>query len=85
MIQLLTSLKEWLDMLAFSQLSRICRLTCRFISTKGFIEMVQEYTNQVQFRPSIKEKMDFHTQIEELWVGTPFPSKTIHLVVLCSL
>ena len=82
MTQLPTLLEEWLDMLDFFQLLRIYRHICRFISTKGSIEMELAFISLQQLKSSTRGKMDYLTIIEELWAGIQSLSKLIHPAAL---
>lgn len=68
-------------MLDFSLLLRIYKITCRYISTKGFIKTALEFTNKRQYSNSIQERMDYPTKIEELWGGIQFLFRLILHVV----
>ena len=63
-------------MQAFSLLLKICRLTCRYISTEGFIEMEPEYIKQIPLILSTRDKMAFFIIIEGLLAGIQCLFKT---------
>ena len=85
MIRLPIFSEMWLVMRVYSLSPKIWKLTCKFISIRGFIATELVFISKRLYRHFTREKMVFPTKIGGLLDGTQCRFRPIHPAVLSFL